>query len=566
MSRFDKDFSKAYGKKRFSESDAQSGWERLGPELDAEFPLKGSGGGGFGKSNPGQSTLLAVAIGLTMSIISIGSQVQSPPYFEDGALSTSISQTEVSQTEVSQTNVNQSNLNQSDLSQTQPSSNPQEGKTLNVAQDNSEPQSMESKSVDSRNTANYSVNRTTNTETNNTSNSTSNGTLNHPKKNNTTLESDKTQKAQESNIEETIPVAGSTAGVLASNPPAVGLSEDPEAMTLAMADSRNTESVENSAVGEVKSEIAEEASKSEEIDPTIDEPIEESNKKLETVEELKEEPTEDKVEVPTDDPNKTLERNAQVLVQKPSHANRSKFYVGVQGAGLSQNRNLSGATNLWVSERNAKETVNPALSLGLTLGWAWNENWSVQLGVNHLQWTEDMNYPLSEETDTAFHDSRWGRPQDFYNDIVYIDSARVVDSIYVGHYVYNLTYRTIDSNDVPLNRTQQFAYVQLPISVEYTYLLGAWRPYASGGVILGFPSQKSAVYRGVYETVPFGYSFSNIQYSVAGQVGIGYAFDSHWSLRAYGTYSQNLNSTFSTSQLSQSYARWGGGFGVRFTW
>ncbi|GAB5558311.1 MAG: hypothetical protein SchgKO_25240 [Schleiferiaceae bacterium] len=538
MSRFDKDFSKAYGKKRFSESEAQSGWERLGPELDAEFPVKGSGGGRMG-----QSTLLAVAIGLTMSIISIGSQVQSTPYFEGegGALSTSISQTEVSQTNVNQTNINQSNQSQTEEKQTTPSqstvsknqnshtsSTRKEGKSLDTPQEKSDSKSLESKN------------------------------------NNTTLESEKTLNSQESNIEETIPAMGSTAGVLASNPPAVGLSEEPEARTLAMENSKNKESAENPSLEEVERESKEAAKETTEETSNNEESAEELME--ESMEDPIKDPVEDATDNPIVDPNNTAEENSPVLVQKPSNANRSKFYVGVQGAGLSQNRNLSGATNLWVSERNAKETVNPALSLGLTLGWAWNENWSVQLGVNHLQWTEDMKYPLSEETDTALHDSRWGRPEDFYNDIIHIDSVRVVDSIYVGHYVYNLTYRTIDTNDAPLNRTQQFTYVQLPISVEYTYPLGAWRPYASGGVVLGFPSQKSAVYRGVYETVPLGYSFSNIQYSVAGQIGIGYAIDSHWSLRAFGTYSQNLNSTFSTSQFSQTYARWGGGFGVRFTW
>ena len=477
MSRFEDKFSEAYGKKRFLESEAQKGWESLGPQLDAKFPISGPSG-----STSLGGGLTAIAIGLAMSLFSIG--------FYSTKASTGDEVTDSKDAQIA--GVSSTDFGTvSTPSESNGKKSPKEGSITSQTQ-RADREELISTQVH-----------------NNTHSPISKERIDSP-------------VAPELADSKAIASTQTTSSISSSKELPQQVQALPKEKVLLTEKSMHSPSnkqegftdMEGTGVeGQVILASAESSPSDVPQRTSID------HLSLEEVQEKFEQKTQGVDTAHKKEPSPEI----PIIKNQPTGAGYSQFYLGLASEGYSQNRDLSGGNPLWIQERITQESIRPVLTLGIYGGWSWNSNWAIETGLTISSWSEEMVYPNSLPVDTGYYDSRWGRPEDHFTQIIDIDSVRVVDSIYTGHYVYSLTYQSVDSTVIPLNRIQSFSYVELPLTLRYSYPLGSWKPFVSGGLVLGLPRQNTAVYRGVYENTPVAYSFSTIQYSISGQLGVEYA-------------------------------------------
>lgn len=547
MSLFDKKFKKASNKPHFSDEEKMAGWESLMPELEAEFPVT--------SPSRGASPFLGLIAGIMAlsSILSFGlSNNTSVSKYNSNDASPEVNTT---QSVVSTENPSHaSGLNQTNSPNILPreGSKPKEKTRSEINANNhvedgrisygEEPSFVaDSKSPEKGRTAsdnNLSVQNSSRAEVNDQQDLPSEDQLPDPAV---------TAKTQ-TQPEVVNPSSNPSSSTINTPQPTPSQEEGMESFENSNEESMGTpETLENSP-----SETA--LSEQEGSPETVAVPEEEDLPMQESEEEENVDKNEDTEEVPS-----VIDRSAKDKYTP-------KFYIGLTGGPQFNSRTLSADSRALVDYRNKFESVS-ALSwnVGFLGGYRLNKDFSVELGASYFNFHEEVNYPFTERK-KGYVDSRWGSPSNYYDNIVSIDSVRIIDSINQGHWDYYIQYDEIDTTLRGLNGIRTYSFVEVPLRMVYAPKIWKVSPFISAGVIFGIPIENTATrYATMHRDIAPLNELTKIQYSAEIQLGATYPMTNSWVLRGSAQYAVNVNSLFVTEDFSQKYSRLGLQLGIIYS-
>ena len=265
-----------------------------------------------------------------------------------------------------------------------------------------------------------------------------------------------------------------------------------------------------------------------------------------------------------------LDAEEDASIPDLSTLSKERFALSIWGGYLFTGKVMSGEDEGKIDQRKSSEKPVYTFPTGVSLDYFLDENWTVGLGVGWAEYGEEVDYALYKVTsqfDTLSIDGRYDSPSNYPN-IVSIDSTRVIDSVNMGHWNYNLVNRTDDSSANTYQGRNVFRYIEVPLTVGYRFGTGRIKSWVKGGLIVGLPVEATYTYPQL-ETGEFARfnsqdKLNSIQYSAMLQAGADYYLSRALSLRlnVLGTY--QINPALTYEGIRQRYYRLGVTFGVAY--
>jgi hypothetical protein len=193
--------------------------------------------------------------------------------------------------------------------------------------------------------------------------------------------------------------------------------------------------------------------------------------------------------------------------------------------------------------RKNAESLPVSFSAGIRLNYAINENWSVQGGVSYTNVKEKLRLILKEEVTNMVIDTT----------IVYVQTpGNPPQKIYE----YDTSYYS-SLMDHYESADNQYTFIDIPVTLNYTLHKGRWNYSLGAGVIwnIMLNSKGSYINDSLHVT---SYSEKNNPYSkslrlgLTGSVGIRYHLTEKWSVFTEPTYSYYMRPV-AKSSLSKDY-------------
>lgn len=260
--------------------------------------------------------------------------------------------------------------------------------------------------------------------------------------------------------------------------------------------------------------------------------------------------------------------------------------AGVDYQYMLLNRSLS-TTNArltdYVDFRAYHENPSYQSSVGINVQLE-TGNWLFNSGVYKTTYHEDINYPNTLLVDVGVDNSYW-QTQDIWNYTV--DSAWVIDSIFVGHWQRDTAWSlTVDSlwqeqwdtvatekeapEMAPNNGVFALSYVEIPLWFGRSFGKNNFHFDVQGGIGLGILSgTKGSLYinqnvDGLVSTAYQLEQFSRLNMSGMLRAGIRYEFTEQLQAVLYPTLRYTFTSVFSDAAIRQRYLGYGVTVGVLY--
>ena len=246
---------------------------------------------------------------------------------------------------------------------------------------------------------------------------------------------------------------------------------------------------------------------------------------------------------------------------------RERFSLSLWAGYSYVDKFLTASNRAYVDKRTAEENVIRTIPTGVDLDYFINKNWTFGTGIGWSEYGEDLNYNLSRR-DTAWIDGRWQSPSNF-NGVVQVDSTRIIDSIFVGHWNYRVIHDTKDSNALANNGRTSWQYIEIPFTVGYRFGRGRLKPWLKTGISVGIPVATSYRYLNLQATDLNSEGLNNtltapVQYSYLVDLGLDTYLSRNISVRLSGFGSLQLNSSLRQDAIKQRYYRIGMRIGVAY--
>ena len=285
-------------------------------------------------------------------------------------------------------------------------------------------------------------------------------------------------------------------------------------------------------------------------------------------------------------PVRAPEAAAAPIILPHQKGKKLLWSAGVDYQYLLLNRSLS-TTNAsltdYIDFRTSNENPTYQSSVGLNVQLEM-DNWLFNSGVYKTTFHEDINYPSTLLVDVGVDNSYW-QINDIWNYTV--DSAWVIDSIYVGHWQRDTAWSlTVDSlwqeqwdtvatekeaPEMALNNgVFALSYVEIPLWFGRSFGKNNFHFDVQGGIGLGILSgTKGSLYinQNVDGLVTPAYQleqFSRLNMSGMLRVGIRYEFTEQLQAMLYPTVRYTLTSVFNDAAIRQRYFGYGVTVGVLY--
>lgn len=261
------------------------------------------------------------------------------------------------------------------------------------------------------------------------------------------------------------------------------------------------------------------------------------------------------------EPDEDEEINPIVHKFTPLHLSISAFggYVYVDKAINSDDDTYDGF-------RDQGENGIWSSIYGLDLTYNLSERFTITSGLWFSGYGEKIDYEPITSIEVAGIDGRFNSPSEF-NNILAIDSTRVVDGIFLGHWDYDIIYLRTDSSVLAANGQTNVRYLEIPFLAGYSFGKGWAKPWVKTGVSLGIPVQSQTLWYLGTESVGYGLienTSSPLLYNYILNLGIDVEINTHFSLGVMGLGSYNLNSAINQKGIRQQYYRIGAGLQLTY--
>ncbi len=249
----------------------------------------------------------------------------------------------------------------------------------------------------------------------------------------------------------------------------------------------------------------------------------------------------------------------------PTLAGR-RFALSVYGGYSHVDKLLKSENPAHLAKRRQEEAPVWTTPTGIGIDYFLNSRFTFSMGIGYAEYGEMLDYQV-RHIDTAFADGRYTNPRSFPN-IIAMDSIRIVDSIYVGHWNYNVIYETEDTAVAANNGRTSITYIEIPLTVGYRFGTGRVKPWLQSGISLGIPVATSYRYLNtradglesqgqLTDVVP-------LQWNYQLSLGVDCRITRHWSLRLQGLGSLQINSMLRNTEVEQRYYRLGGRLAIAY--
>lgn len=251
----------------------------------------------------------------------------------------------------------------------------------------------------------------------------------------------------------------------------------------------------------------------------------------------------------------------------PTLAGR-RFSISVFAGYHYVGKKLSGGAERYQQKRQDEELPIWATATGMDLTYYLDGRWTFGTGFTYAGYGEQLQYDI-RSTDTVHLDGRYFNPRTYRSNLVGLDSVRVVDSIYKGHWDYRAMYETQDTAARANNGRTNLTYLEIPLLVGYRFRGGIVKPWLRSGVSLGLPVYTSFRYLdasalALAESGSSQLEVAPVQWSFLMQMGLDCKLSRHFSLQLNATGSLQLKSVLQQSVASQRYYRVGGNLGLSY--
>ncbi len=244
-----------------------------------------------------------------------------------------------------------------------------------------------------------------------------------------------------------------------------------------------------------------------------------------------------------------------------------RFAVSVWSGYMWIDKSVKGGTQSYRALREEQEGTINTMPLGLTMDYYISPRWTLSLGLSYNSYGEDLNYNY-KSIDTTRIDGRYVSPKGFQN-VISIDSTRVIEGIYQGHWDYEIVHATEDQEVKNNNGKTSWKYLEIPVLVGYRFGDRKVKPWIQTGLALGIPMGNSYKYlspSGSGLSVPEDGEVKEAPLTVSYQlqVGIDTYLTKHFSLRTnvHGAY--QLNPVYQLAGIKQNYYRLGFTLGLGY--
>lgn len=246
-----------------------------------------------------------------------------------------------------------------------------------------------------------------------------------------------------------------------------------------------------------------------------------------------------------------------------------RFALSIWGGYTFVGKQITGGSELYRTIRGDQEEPVWTIPTGMSIDYFFNRNWTLTIGAGWAEYGEILNYEYQFTDSISGLDGRYNSPND-YGQVIRIDSTRIVDSIFLGHWNYNFTYVSEDSVLKNNNGQVSWRYIEIPVMVGYRFGKGRIKPWVQTGISFGIPYGTSTSRyispsgEGLQSQEEFRLSSPSLQYNYLLQLGTDYYLGSRWSVRinVFGSY--QLNPAYQFLGTEQRYYRLGGTLGISY--
>ncbi len=246
---------------------------------------------------------------------------------------------------------------------------------------------------------------------------------------------------------------------------------------------------------------------------------------------------------------------------------RERFSISFWGGYTYTDKFLSASNNSYLERRSNEEEAIYTTPTGFNIDYFVDKNWTFGTGISWSEYGENLDYDLSR-IDTSIANGRGQLPSSF-DDVIYIDSVRVIDSIFSGYWQYTFATRSNDSVAQANNGRTSWQYVEIPFTVGYRFGEGRVKPWIKTGVSIGVPIQTSFRYVNPQATELNDLGLKDqlvapLQYNYLLSIGLDCYLSRSISMRLNAVSSFQLNSSLQQQAIRQRYYRLGVTLGLAY--
>ena len=266
-------------------------------------------------------------------------------------------------------------------------------------------------------------------------------------------------------------------------------------------------------------------------------------------------------------------------VDSKSSLSKWKRYLSIQGGAMFITKTLSSTSSEYAARRKSEERKvwKPVAAVNVTFK---RGNWGISTGIDYAEYGERTTYQPWKYGFERYEEHQWNRST--------IAQTQTIITYYQGnpynqivtHYlkdsslVINQNVRQtklLDSTMVQNWQQTQFAYVEIPLMVDYGFTFGKWEAGLQAGGAFGWNTKREGRYLNTSQT---GLEdISRVDYitpwNLSGRAGFrfGYALTPSMSITLNPQWrTQFISVTGSGQGINQRYSSWGVMAGLRFNW
>ncbi len=248
---------------------------------------------------------------------------------------------------------------------------------------------------------------------------------------------------------------------------------------------------------------------------------------------------------------------------------RERFSISLWAAYSYVDKFLLAENGDYLEKRNNEEKSIWTSASGFKIDYFLDNHWTFGFGLARAEYGEELDYNISSR-DTMRIDGRNSSPAEF-NNIVGLDSVRIITGINQGHWNYTVITEDGDSSVLQNNGKTNWQYLEIPFTVGYRFGAGRIKPWLKTGLSLGIPINTNFRYLNEQATNLSDVRLSNsdwvapLQYNYLFEAGIDCFITRSFSVRANAISSFQLNSSFEqNSSIRQRYYRLGMSIGLAY--
>lgn len=256
-----------------------------------------------------------------------------------------------------------------------------------------------------------------------------------------------------------------------------------------------------------------------------------------------------------------------------------KRYLCIQGGAMFISKTLSSAGSEYTTRRKAEErnVWKPVASVNVLFK---HGNWGISTGIDYAEYGERTTYQPWKYGFERYEEHQWNHST--------ITQTQTITNYYQGNpYTQDITSyindsslvinqnvrqtKQLDSTMVQNWQQTQFAYLEVPLLVDYGLSFGKWEAGVQAGGALGWNTKREGRYLNTSQT---GLEdLSRVDYitpwNLSARAGIrfGYALTPNMSITLNPQWRTQLVSVISSGHgVDQRYGSWGVLAGIRFNW